>query len=151
MCIGIGHWTVDSFWLGVSSCFPPCWVSKYKLPYLLSYLSVPQIGPCRQLFVCLFCFKVYLCSGDTHLNPSIQEAKAGRSLWVWGQPGVQSKFQYSWDYTEKPCQDPSNPPKEIERKRKTLVVEKVSNKGGVLFLVNAIRVFWLFSSEPDLT
>jgi hypothetical protein len=30
-------------------------------------------------------------------NPSTQEAEAGRSLWVWGQPGLQSEFQNSQD------------------------------------------------------
>jgi hypothetical protein len=31
------------------------------------------------------------------LSPSTREAEAeaGRSLWVWGQPGLQSKFQDS--------------------------------------------------------
>jgi hypothetical protein len=32
-------------------------------------------------------------------NPSTQEAEAGWSLCVWGQPGVQD----SYGYTEKPC------------------------------------------------
>jgi hypothetical protein len=35
-------------------------------------------------------------------NPSTQEAEAGRSLWVWGQPGLQSEFQDSQGSTEKP-------------------------------------------------
>jgi hypothetical protein len=33
-------------------------------------------------------------------NPSTSEAEAGL---VWGQPGLQSKFQDSHGYTEKPC------------------------------------------------
>jgi hypothetical protein len=36
-------------------------------------------------------------------NLSTWEAKAGRSLWVQGQPGLQSEFQDSQGYTEKPC------------------------------------------------
>ena len=36
-------------------------------------------------------------------NPSTWEAETGGSLWVWGQPGLQSEFQDSQDYTEKPC------------------------------------------------
>jgi hypothetical protein len=36
-------------------------------------------------------------------DPSTQEAEKGRSLWVWGQPGLQSELQDSQDYTEKPC------------------------------------------------
>jgi hypothetical protein len=35
-------------------------------------------------------------------NLITQEAEAGESLWVWGQPGLQSKFQKSQGYTEKP-------------------------------------------------
>ena len=34
-------------------------------------------------------------------NHSTQEAEAERSLWVWGQPGLQSEFQDSQGYTEK--------------------------------------------------
>ena len=37
-------------------------------------------------------------------NPSTQEAEASRSLWVQGQPGLQSKFQNRLQsYTERPC------------------------------------------------
>jgi hypothetical protein len=39
-------------------------------------------------------------------NPSTWEAEAGGSLadlWVKGQPGLQSEFQDSQGYTEKPC------------------------------------------------
>ena len=41
----------------------------------------------------------------THsLHPSTREAEAGGSLWVQGQPGLQSEFQDSQSfYTEKPC------------------------------------------------
>jgi hypothetical protein len=35
-------------------------------------------------------------------NPSTLEAEAG-SLWVQGQPGLQSEFQDSQGYIEKPC------------------------------------------------
>jgi hypothetical protein len=34
-------------------------------------------------------------------NPSTWEAEAGGSLWVWGQPGLQSKFQDSQGYNSK--------------------------------------------------
>ena len=33
--------------------------------------------------------------------PYTGEAEAGRSLWVWGQPGLQRKFQGSKSYIEK--------------------------------------------------
>jgi hypothetical protein len=36
-------------------------------------------------------------------NPRTQEAEADESLWIWGQSGLQSKFQDSQDYSEKPC------------------------------------------------
>ena len=37
-------------------------------------------------------------------NPSTQEAEAGDTQWVQGQPGLQSEFQNSQDCnTEKPC------------------------------------------------
>jgi hypothetical protein len=35
-------------------------------------------------------------------NPSTQEAEAGGSLWVWGQPDLYSEFQGSQSYSEKP-------------------------------------------------
>ena len=35
-------------------------------------------------------------------NPSTQEAEAGGSLWVQGQPDLWSEFQESQDYKEKP-------------------------------------------------
>jgi hypothetical protein len=37
------------------------------------------------------------------IHSSAQEAEAGRSLWVWGQPGLQSEFQGSQVYVERPC------------------------------------------------
>ena len=37
-------------------------------------------------------------------NPSSQEAEAGRSLCIQGQPGLQSEFQDNQGcHTEKPC------------------------------------------------
>jgi hypothetical protein len=33
-------------------------------------------------------------------NPTTQEARLGGSLWVWGQPGLQSEFQNNQSYTE---------------------------------------------------
>jgi hypothetical protein len=35
-------------------------------------------------------------------NPSTWEAEAG-GLWVWGQPGLYSKFQASLEYILRPC------------------------------------------------
>ena len=69
-------------------------------------------------------------------NPSTWEAEIGGSLWVWGQPGLQSKFQDSQGYTEKPClKKPIKKEKERERKRTTAGIrikrgdkEKKTNK-----------------------
>ena len=41
---------------------------------------------------------------STEPSPALrrQVAEAGGSLWVWGQPGLQNKFQDSWGI-ERPC------------------------------------------------
>ena len=36
-------------------------------------------------------------------SPSTQEAEADEPLWVRGHPGLQSEFQDSQSYAEKPC------------------------------------------------
>jgi len=36
-------------------------------------------------------------------NPSAQEAEVGASMWVQGQPGLQTEFRDSQGYIEKPC------------------------------------------------
>ena len=41
-------------------------------------------------------------------DPSTQEAEQA-DLWVQGQPGLQSEFQDSQDYTEKPCLEKPKP------------------------------------------
>jgi hypothetical protein len=38
----------------------------------------------------------------THLTPILKRERQA-DIWVRGQPGVQSKFQDSQGYTEKPC------------------------------------------------
>ena len=43
-------------------------------------------------------------------NPSTREAESGRLLSLT-QPSLQSEFQDSQSYTEKPCQPPPQPPK----------------------------------------
>jgi hypothetical protein len=42
-------------------------------------------------------------SGGTHLNPSPQEAEAGRSLLVQVQPDLHREFKASQDFIERPC------------------------------------------------
>jgi hypothetical protein len=42
------------------------------------------------------------------LKTSKSLADGVSNLWVWSQPGVQSKFQDSQGYTEKPCLEKTN-------------------------------------------
>jgi hypothetical protein len=44
-------------------------------------------------------------------------------LWAWGQPGLQSKFQDSQDYAEKPCLRKQN-----KRPKKCLKIKKEYTK-----------------------
>jgi hypothetical protein len=55
-------------------------------------------------------------------NPSTQEAETG--LWVWGQSGLQSEFQDSQGYTEKPCLK-----KQKEKKKDFSTAEASLGKG----------------------
>ena len=48
-------------------------------------------------------FKQRLGVGDHTFNPNTQEAEAGQSLGVQGQPGLHSEFQDSQGYTETRC------------------------------------------------
>ena len=51
---------------------------------------------------CIFLeIKNFLKKMAQAFNPSTREAEAGGSLWVWGQPGLQSADNQ--DYTKKPC------------------------------------------------
>ena len=50
-------------------------------------------------------------------NPSTWEADAGVSLFVQSQPGLQSKFQNSQGYTEKPCPEKQNKTNKKEKKK----------------------------------
>jgi hypothetical protein len=49
--------------------------------------------------------KILLCAGQWWCMPLIPALGRQRQvdLWVWGQPGLQSEFQDSQGYTEKPC------------------------------------------------
>ena len=59
------------------------------------------------------------------INPSTWEAEAGISLGVGGQPDLQSEFQYSQGYTEKPR------------------LEKQTNKNLKIYRHMLIRYFFL--------
>jgi hypothetical protein len=49
-------------------------------------------------------------------NPSTWEAEAG-DFWVRGQPRLQSEFQDSQGYTEKPCLEKQNKTKQNKTKQ----------------------------------
>jgi hypothetical protein len=57
-------------------------------------------------------------------NPSTQEAKAGR---VRGQPGLQSEFQDSQGYTEKPCLEKKQNQPTNQTNNKILSQNKISS------------------------
>ena len=50
-------------------------------------------------------------------NPSTREAEA-EDFWVRGQPGLQSDFQDSQGYTEKPCLGKPKKKKKKKKKKK---------------------------------
>lgn len=60
-------------------------------------------------------------------DPSTREAKAGGSLWVPGQPGLQSEFQDSQGYPEKPYLQKPNNNKNFES---ALALKKLTLGGG---------------------
>ena len=55
-------------------------------------------------------------------NPITWEADVDKYLWVQGQPGLQSEFQDSQNYTEKPCLNNNNKDVQIVEKIKELCV-----------------------------
>jgi hypothetical protein len=54
--------------------------------------------------VCFLLLKLLFCQAVVvhAFNPSTWEERQA-DFWVWGQPGLQSEFQDSQGYTEKPC------------------------------------------------
>ena len=50
-------------------------------------------------------------------NHSTREAESG-DFWVWDQPGLQSEFQDSQGYTDKPCLKKQNNKKTKKKKQK---------------------------------
>jgi hypothetical protein len=62
--------------------------------------SLADIIVTPRFYICLF---VLMSEVVTHtFNPSPKEAESGGSLWVWSHPGLQSEFQDSQGYAEKP-------------------------------------------------
>jgi hypothetical protein len=55
-------------------------------------------------------------------------------FWVWDQPGLQSEFQDSQDYTEKPCLEKQKKTKQNKTKTKTNKQTKISRDQLVPFM-----------------
>jgi hypothetical protein len=62
--------------------------------------------------------KIYLSAGRWQymlLIPALWRQRQA-DFWVWGQPGLQSEFQDSQGYTEKPCLENQKSNKQIKKK-----------------------------------
>ena len=70
---------------------------------------------------------------------STWEAEVGRSLWVWGQPGLQSKFQDSQTSTEKTNQ-PTKQTKNLSWKTKPTNQTKTEQKQKQKMTPNLILI-----------
>jgi hypothetical protein len=60
-------------------------------------------------------------------NPSTWEAKASESLCVPGQPGLQSEYQESQGYTEKPCLKQTKQINKLRKEGRKVGRRRVSN------------------------
>jgi hypothetical protein len=82
-----------------SPCLPGC--CHVPTLMIMAWTSEPVSQP--QLNVVLI--RVALVAGWSWRTPLIPALGRQRqaNFWVWGQPGLQSEFQDSQGYTEKPC------------------------------------------------
>jgi hypothetical protein len=90
-------------------------VCPYFTALLVAVVCVPHTLPVGESCVLCTCFltlkpslplKYQWCARGSVVhtfNSSTPEAEAGGSLWVQGQPGLQSEFQDSYNYIERPC------------------------------------------------
>ena len=83
-------------------------------------------------------------------NLSTQEAEAGRSLWVQGQPGLQIEFQDSQGYTENPYLNKTKQNKTKQNKTKQTpkilsVNPQMSLYKGLLFYSAYFYIVKLFT------
>ena len=78
-------------------------------------------------------FKRYNYKGVVVLafNPSIQHSEAGGSLWVRGQSGLQSVFQDSQGYKDKPCLKRQN--------KKQKGIKKFKNKNTKVAVCHCVK------------
>jgi hypothetical protein len=65
----------------------------------------------------------------TPLIPALERQKQA-DFWVWGQPGLQSEFQDSQGYTEKPCLEKTNKQTNKQTNRMRLHVGEVGVRQG---------------------
>jgi hypothetical protein len=103
MCVSATFWLVlvtaccIFFWF----CFC-CWLSPVHRFLLMLHFSGSKT---LNLFHGWFSVKTDMSAGACWYTPLIPALGRQRQadLWVWGQPGLQSEFQDSQGYTEKPC------------------------------------------------
>ena len=105
-------------WEPSGGCWELNWVSLEEQPVLLTaepslqpdvstltQVRIPCLGTVERIKKA----QVSLVLVAHAFNPSTREAEAGGSLWVPGQPGLQSEFpDRSQSYTEKPCPKKTN-------------------------------------------
>jgi hypothetical protein len=83
----------------------------------------------------------------TPLIPALGRQRQA-DLWVRGQPDLQSEFQDSQDFTEKPCLGKKNKTK--NKKQKQNKTNKKTKKGRVIVLLSNQRQNWS-SFSGDIT
>jgi hypothetical protein len=71
------------------------------------------------------------CGWRTPWIPALGRQRQA-DLWVWGQPGLQSEFQDSQDYTRKPCLEKQQQQQQTKNKK---TKKKKKNKKATLFMV----------------
>jgi hypothetical protein len=62
-------------------------------------------------------------------------------FWVWGQPDLQSEFQESQGYTEKPCLEQTNKQTNKQKKNQSKQTKKAPDE------LNQSSLGWLMSSN----
>jgi hypothetical protein len=84
----------------------------------------------------------------TTLIPAFGRQEAGRSLWVRGQPDLQSEFQDSQGYTEKPCLRKKKKAKQKQTNKRNK--KKMLRAGKMAQQVRALTAFpKVLSSNPS--
>jgi hypothetical protein len=82
----------------------------------------------------------------TPLSPALGR-KRQADFWVWGQPGLQSEFQDSQGYKEKPCLE-KNKNKQTNKQTKYLELELAQQLGAVTVLAEDLSLFLSVQPYP---